>query len=553
MKMINQKKGKRTKNSLTDIRHEIQRVQLILIIVTTILLSVGGAVINVNASDKAFDQSLEDTAELISRLYKFMKDVEADELCLYMDSVVKKLPEVDVVSIVDKNNIRLYHTNHNLIHKEYDGTHPDFNLHPYGHYTESDIGPSGPQRRTYCAIYDDNGIYMGFIMTIALKTSIQNVTHKIVLLFFTVTLAAIVIEITICRAFSRKLKRRLLGYEPDTFSSMFKIRENILESIYDGIIAVDSDKKIQFVNKAARKMLNCDYNEGDALLEKTAQVKQQVFVDKFLSAVMEEGNSRLALQEETEEGTALMVDCIPIKEKNSEGVGGAVAILHDRTEYTRLMEELSGTKYLVDSMRANNHDFTNKLHVILGLIQIGEYDKAVSYIENISIIQRETLSTVMKAVDNSSFAALLIGKIARASECNVKFILREGIRFKSSDIKVPSEALVTIAGNLIDNALDAMNMQLSDKNYIQRSRELIFGVFTKPGELLITVQDTGCGIPEETGEKIFEKGFSTKGSGRGVGLYHTKQLIESLGGSISFESEKDTGTSFVVSLRSTHV
>lgn len=541
------------KTSLNDIRHEIQRVQLILIIVTTILMSIGGAVVNVNSSDKAFDQSLEDTAELISRLYKFMKNVEPAQLCNYMDSVVQKLPEVDVVSIVDENNVRLYHTNHSLIHKVYDGTRPDFALHPYGHYTESDTGPSGPQRRTYCAIYDDNGKYIGFIMTIALKTSIRTVTHKIVLLFLVVTIAAIIIEIAICRAFSRKLKKRLLGYEPDTFSSMFKIRENILESIYDGIIAVDSDKNIQFANKAAKKMLNCDNENETDESKKLSQIKQQVFVDKFLSGVMEEGNAKLGLQEETEDGTELMVDCLPIKENDSSAAGGAVAILHDRTEYTRLMEELSGTKYLVDSMRANNHDFTNKLHVILGLIQIGEYDKAVSYIENISIIQRQTLSTVMNAVDNSSFAALLIGKIARASECNVKFILKEGIRFKSSEISVPSEALVTIAGNLIDNALDAMNMQLANMGDLERARELVFGVFTKPGELLITVQDTGCGIPEEIGNRIFEKGFSTKGTGRGVGLYHTKQLIESLGGTISFESEKDTGTSFVVSLRNSHV
>ncbi len=549
----NQKKNRKKKNSLTDIRHEIQRVQLILLIVTIILMSIGGAGINVNASDKAFDQSLEDTAELISRLYKFMKGVESKELCIYMDSVVNNLPEVDVVSIVDKNNIRLYHTNHSLIHKTYDGTHPDFASHLQGHYTESDIGPSGPQRRTYCAIYDDDGEYMGFIMTIALKTSIQSVTHKIILLFFIVTIAAIIIEITICRAFSKKLKHRLLGYEPDTFSSMFKIRENILESIYDGIIAVDSEKNIQFVNKAAKKMLNCESNETDEGKKKIEHIKQQVFVDKFLSRVMEEGNSKFALQEETEDGTELMVDCIPIKERESDGVGGAVAILHDRTEYTRLMEELSGTKYLVDSMRANNHDFTNKLHVILGLIQIGEYDKAISYIENISIIQRETLSTVMNAVDNSSFAALLIGKIARASECNVKFILKDGIRFKSSDVSVPSEALVTIAGNLIDNALDSMNMQLANMGDINRPRELIFGVFTKPGELLITVQDSGCGIPADIAEKVFEKGFSTKGTGRGVGLYHTRQLVESLGGSIKFESEKDIGSSFVVLLRGNHV
>lgn len=538
---INAGKPKK-KNSLTNIRHEIQRIQLILIIVTTILMSVGGAVINVNYSENAVDQNLQDTAELITRIYGFMREAPRRDLCVCMDGIAAELADVDVISIVDANNIRIYHTNHNLIGTQYDGTHPDFTAHKKGFYTESNIGPSGPQRRTYSAIYDSDGNYIGFIMAIMLKTSIRSFTYKILLLFLGVTIAAIIIEIAICRAFSRKLKRRLLGYEPDTFSSMFRIRENILESTYDGIIAVDSENNVQFSNKAANKMLGCDEEE------KIALIKQNVFAQKFLSDVLKTGAAEFGIQQETENGTALLIDCVPVKEDGV--ISGAVALLHDRTEYTKLMEELSGTKYLVDSMRANNHDFTNKLHVILGLIQIGEYDKAISYIENISIIQRQTLSTVMNAVDNSSFAALLIGKIARASECNVRFILKEGIRFKSSDIAVPSEALVTIAGNLIDNALDSMNMQLSD---INRQRELEFGVFTKPGELLITVRDTGCGIPQEIRDRVFEKGFSTKGPGRGVGMYHTKQLVESLGGSISFVSEEDIGTSFMVSLKESYV
>lgn len=544
--------SKKRKNSLTDIRHEIQRVQLILIIVTTILMSVGGAVVNVNASDKAFDQNLEETAALITRIYGFMKDKPRRDLCICMDSIADDLADVDVISIVNTDNMRIYHTNHNLIGTEYDGTHPDFSTHKKGFYTESDIGPSGPQRRTYSAIYDDRGNYIGFIMAIMLKTSIRSFTYKIVLLFLSVTVAAIIIEIAICRAFSRKLKRRLLGYEPDTFSSMFRIRDNILESTYDGIMAADSNLNIQFANKAAKKLLGCDEESCDA---KVSLIQQNVFADRFLSEVIKTGNAAFGVQHETENGTALMVDCVPVKEDGI--ISGAVAILHDRTEYTKLMEELSGTKYLVDSMRANNHDFTNKLHVILGLIQIGEYDKAVSYIENISIIQRETLSTVMHAVDNASFAALLIGKIARASECNVKFILKEGIRFKSSEVAVPSEALVTIVGNLIDNALDAMNMNLNN----DRPRELEFGVFTKPGteadagngELLLTVRDTGCGIPDDIKDRIFEKGFSTKGTGRGVGMYHTKQLVESLGGTISFVSEQDVGTSFMVQLKGNYV
>ena len=124
-------------------------------------------------------------------------------------------------------------------------------------------------------------------------------------------------------------------------------------------------------------------------------------------------------------------------------------------------------------------------------------------------------------------------------------MLEDNCIFKNEDISIPSEALVTITGNLIDNALDAMNMQIESVN---KSKTLTFGVFTKSKNLLITVKDNGPGIPKNIMDKIFEKGFSTKGEGRGVGLFHTKQLIESLGGSISVESMEGMGTKFTVSV-----
>lgn len=411
------------KESLNSVRKSIQTVNLILIFVAAVLFCVGGAFININSNEKSFDKSLIETSELINRIYYFVKNYPQNELCDYMDSVGNSLTDVDVISIVDKNFNRIYHTNHQLINTKYDGTNPDFSEYKEGFYTENNIGPSGPQRRTYSAFYDENGKYSGFIMTIRLKTSIMTVTIHTIELFIVVTIIITLLEIIISSALFRKIKQ-------------------------------------SFVN---------------------------------------------------------------------------------------FTEDFEGTKFLVDSMRANNHDFTNKLHVILGLIQIGEYEKAENYIENISIIQRETVSAIMKAIDNPSFSALLIGKICRASECNVKFVLKEGSVFKTDDINIPSEALVTITGNLIDNALDAMNMNAANTN---SNKILTFGVYTKPRKILIIVQDTGPGIPLEMQQKIFENGFSAKGKGRGVGLYHTKQLLESLGGKINLESQPGNGTCFTVTLNS---
>ena len=530
---------KEKKRTLSSIRNEIQLSHLLLIIIITILFSLGGIAINVNAYDKSLNQNLQNMAELVSHLYSQVEDRSVEELRDYFDEAEKRLSDIDVISIVNLENTRVYHTNHKLIGTKYDGTLPAFENHTQGFYTENETGPSGPQRRAYSAIYGTDGIYRGFIMTITLKKTMHNVIAKIIALFCGITFLAILIEIAISKTISKRIKQRLMGYEPDTFSSMFKIRENILETINDGIIAIDNNKNIQFINTPAKKILKCDNTD-----QKVELITQQVFAEKYLLDSLINGTVNYGLQESTLDGTELVIDTIPIKQ--DESIVGAVGILHDRTEYTKLMEDLSGTKYLVDSMRANNHDFTNKLHVILGLIQIGKYDKAVSYIENISIIQRETISAVMHAIDNPSFAALLIGKIARASECNVKFKLKEGSSYKASDMKLPSEALVTICGNLIDNAIDAMNMNDSEQTEV---KELLFGVFSRKDAVLITVDDTGVGISKENTKHLFEKGFSTKGKSHGVGLHHVKQLVESLGGNISFESQEGAGTSFMVSWR----
>jgi sensor histidine kinase regulating citrate/malate metabolism len=209
------------------------------------------------------------------------------------------------------------------------------------------------------------------------------------------------------------------------------------------------------------------------------------------------------------------------------------------------MEDLAGTRYLVDSMRANNHDFTNKLHVILGLLQMEMYDKASAYIENITIVQRETISKIMSAITEPAVAALLIGKSERASELNVKFILDEGSVFSKSDYPIPTETLITVIGNLIDNAFDAMNEASADYN---KQKELLFGIYSGQGSLLITANDTGVGIKQEDMDKVFLNGYSTKGEGRGTGLYQVKQMVANLGGEITIESQFGVGTTVTVSL-----
>ena len=174
---------------------------------------------------------------------------------------------------------------------------------------------------------------------------------------------------------------------------------------------------------------------------------------------------------------------------------------------------------------------------------MGMYDDASSYIQNITMVQRENISKVMNAVSEPAVAALLIGKIARASELNINFVLREGCYYSAADMNLPSEMLITVIGNLLDNAFDAMNEGSDYKDH----KELMFGIYSKPGAVLITVDDTGSGIKSSDLELIFENGFSTKGEGRGTGLYQVKAMVENFGGKITVESQEGVGTSFSVS------
>ena len=531
---------KNEKTTLGNIQKMSFRFQIILIVTLALFLGFAGSFINVQFEIERRDQNLQNVAEAIA---KSPLVVEAEYsnidsyplLKEYLDSLCDTLRDIDVISVVTKESTRLYHSNEELIGTVYDGTIPDFKEKSRDYYTTTDNGPSGTQRRAYAAIYDEEGNYAGFVMAIMLMKNIKNETIQIILTFILITIIAILIELFVSAELSDKIKKSLLGYEPDVFTSMFRMRDNILESLDEGIVAVDKAGRVQFINKSAVEMLTTDG-------------KEEAFIGKYVSNL---SNTIPALNplcaSETSRSVSsaydnILIDTIPIKENDS--VTGTVGILHDRKEYTKLMEDLTGTRYLVDSMRANNHDFTNKLHVILGLIQMEMYDEATSYIQNITMVQRETISKVMNCINEPAIAALLIGKIARASELNVKFVLREGCYYSSADISLPSEVLVTVIGNLIENAFESMN----DMNY-DGQKELLFGMYSKPGALLITADDTGSGISDSNIGRIFENGFSTKGSGRGTGLYQVKNLIEAAGGKINVESQEGIGTSFTVSFK----
>ena len=528
------KKNENKRVSIKGVQHTFFRVQLILIISLAFILGASGSFINLHFETEKRDQNLKNVAESIARspilTGKVLENKET--VSHYLDTLKGTLDDIDVISVVDKQNIRIYHSNRELIGTQYTGNLPDFSDKNRSYYAVNEQGPSGSQRRAYAAVYNEDGEYVGVVMAIMLMKNIKTEITQMLLIFLAITVVAVLIELTVAVKLSKTVKKSLMGYEPDVFTVMYKMRDNILETLEEGIIATDINGDIQFINESAARMLS-DRKQTE-LVGKNIEIFGDEKISRSVKSEKKELNIRLTNQD-------VILDRVPIKEDGN--TVGSILVLHNRAEYTKLMEDLSGTRYLVDSMRANNHDFTNKLHVILGLIQMEMYPEACSYIQNITMVQRENISKVMNAVSEPSVAALLIGKIARASELNVNFILREGCCYNSADMNLPSEMLITVIGNLLDNAFDSMN-QNTDFN---AQKELLFGIYSKPGAVLITVDDTGSGISPQNIDLIFNNGFSTKGEGRGTGLYQVKTTVENFGGKISVESQEGVGTSFSVS------
>ena len=394
-------KKQNQRNSLKYITKRLFRTQMVLILTLAIFLGTAGILLNVYFEHQKRDQNLINIAEAIAQSPITLQggDPVLEE---YLDSLKESLQDIDVISVVNADSTRRYHSNHDLIGSVYDGTKPEFS-NSNKSYTANDSGPSGTQRRAYAAIYDGEGNYQGFVIAVMLMSNIREQTLQTMLVFLLITLAAIFIEIMISVEMSAKIKKSLLGYEPDVFTAMYQVRDNILESLNEGVLAVDAQMTVQFANKAAHNIL------GEDIVGKPLS-------NGWLVGVLNEDGKEFNIHGNIGK-LDVLADRIPLLE-DYERVG-AVGILHNRTEYTKLMEDLSGTRYLVDSMRANNHDFTNKLHVILGLIQMEMYQEATDYIENITIVQRATISSIMNAVDEPAVAALLIGKTARAAELNV--------------------------------------------------------------------------------------------------------------------------------------
>ncbi|MCH0561864.1 sensor histidine kinase [Streptomyces sp. MUM 2J] len=327
---------------------------------------------------------------------------------------------------------------------------------------------------------------------------------------------------------SRRVQRQTRDLAFSDISALLAEREAMLHGIREGVVALDRSGRVRLLNDEAQRLLGVG--------EET--------VGRSPDDALGEGRTADVLAGRVT-GTDLLTVRGPrvlVANRMPTGDGGAVATLRDRTELERLARELDSTRGLIDALRAQDHEHANRMHTLLGLLELEMYDDAVEFVGEVVGDHRTTAEQVTEKIRDPLLAALLVGKATVAAERGAALWICD--RTRLPDRLVDPRGLVTIVGNLVDNALDAVAGTLHARVEVELRAE--------GRTVVLTVCDTGPGIPVEHRELVFTEGWSTKRppahGKRGIGLPLVRRLAERQGGRAAVGDADGGGARFTVVL-----
>lgn len=445
-------------------------------------------------------------------------------------SEVEKRNSLLFVVITDMHGIRYSHPNPATIGSHFIGD----DLQPALAGKENvsiNHGVLAEALRVFTPIYDDHQRQIGVVaIGISLEKVQEQISRSRWSMLWTVLFSALMGSVGTW-ALVRILKRILFGLEPYEISALFEQRQAMLQSIKEGVIAVDYEGRVTLTNHAARSMLLSpdDFRAGKGVPPGPLVAT--------LREVLESGTA-IQDREIISYGRRVLCNAVPVRSHNQ--IIGAISTFRDKTEIDQLTQRVDGMVNYVDALRERSHEFMNKLHVILGLLQLKRYDKLQEYILQTADNYQVEIGTLQSKIQSPVIAGFLIGKINRAREAGFQLTLADECFLPDNQNEQQVMVLITVLGNLIENALDAMQGQSEGEVHVL--------LHYQNGVLSGEVSDDGPGIAATHIQTIFEKGFSTKGEQRGVGLFLAKQQLEQLGGTLLVESEPDVFTQFFVQL-----
>ena len=396
-------------------------------------------------------------------------------------------------------------------------------------------GSLGRSVRAKVPLRDADGNVIGLVSVGVLETEVSSELRAALPVTLIPPMLGLALGVVGAFLLARRVKRQTFGLEPEEIAALLEQREAMLHGLREGAITVDATGRITLLNDEAQLLLGLDRS---ALGQDLDEVLPPGRVRDVLTG-REDGRDETILVGDR----VLLVNRMPV-ELRGRSIG-AVVTLRDRTELDGLVRELDDTRSLADALRAQEHEFANRLHVIGGLIELRRYDDAVQFINLNSLLHQELAGTLFERVGDPILAALLLGKAAVASE--------RGLTLQVSSMTLPAEVedargLVTVLGNLIDNALDSAAQSGA-------GGRVDVAISVDGDDLVLQVHDSGPGVDPGIIDEIFRDGFTTKvardgNRRRGIGLAMVSQEVRRRGGRIEVQNADGAHFTVVVPLRS---
>lgn len=439
----------------------------------------------------------------------------------------------EYVVVCDTAGVRLSHPDAWKIGQTFVGGDTERVLQTGESYVSQAVGTLGPSLRGFAPVRGEGGSVMGFVAVGYLLEDVQQTILDRQLqprvFIFMMALVGLLAAVVIAGHF----KRAILGLEPREIAHLYRERSAILATLREGVVAIDETGTVILANPAARLALDLPDDEP---LE--GRPIAELFPRAAMLEVLTTGQPALD-REVVRGGHELVVNMIPVLVDDT--TVGVVASFRRQDELHQLTRELARTREATESLRAQAHEHSNQLHTIAGLIQIEAYQEALDQILRESRDYQELVSFLAEAVPQPNLSGLILGKVSRASELKVDLSIDRDSSLRDLPASLDPARLVTILGNLLDNALEAAVRSEHEPRRVRLS-------MTDLGrDLILEIEDSGPGVPADQVDHIFQRGTTSKAApDHGVGLYLVAENLRQLGGSVSVDRGDLPGARFTV-------